>query len=114
MTELRERISSIQRELSTGALTPDMARENLIQLTALWGNVVDAKRHADHEYKLVLLGCMQGKKAANRARIEAECTPQYQALAELEDLADLVIEMIRSLKEFIRSLNEELRMTPRQ
>jgi hypothetical protein len=108
---IRERIKGIQAELANGALTPDLARESLVRLTALLGNVHDAQRKADHEYKLVLLGCLQGKKAANRARIEAEVTPQFQTAQEMKDLANLVIEMIRSCKSYMRSLEEEQRLT---
>lgn len=106
----RERIKAIQKELRDGALTPDVARESLVALTALLGNVHDEQREADHEYKLVLLGCLQGKKAANRARIEAEVTPQYQRSREAKDTAELVVEMIRSCKAYLRSLSDEMRL----
>jgi hypothetical protein len=110
MTTIRDRISAIQGELANGALTPDLARESLVRLTALLGNVHNEQRVADHEYKLVLLGCLQGDEAANRARIRAEVTVQYQRSREAKDLADLVVEMIRSLKAYMRSLDEELRL----
>ena len=110
MTDLRDRIATIQGELANGALTPDLARESLVRLTALLGNVHDLQRKADHEYKLVLLGCMAGGEAANRARIRAEVSEQYQAARAAKDLADLVVEMIRSLKSYMRSLDEEARL----
>lgn len=108
---VRERVHKIQKDLRDGALTPDMARESLVQLTALLGNVHDEQRQADHEYKLVLLGCLQGDEAANRARIRAEVTPQYQRAQEAKHVADLVIEMIRSCKVYLRSLDEEMRLS---
>jgi len=108
---VRERITVIQKNLRDGALTPDMARESLVILTALLGNVNDEQRHADHEYKLVLLGCLQGDEAANRARIRAEVTPQYQRAREAKDTAALTIEMIRSCKSYLRSLDEEMRLS---
>ena len=106
---LYERISVIQSQLAEGALTPDLARESLVTLTALLGNVNDLVRKTDHEYKLVLLGCMKGQKAASRARIEAETSEQYQRAREATDTADLVLEMIRSLKKYMESLSNELR-----
>lgn len=108
---VRERIKKIQVDLRDGALTPDMARESLVELTALLGNVHDEHRDAEHEYKLVLLGCLQSDEAANRAKIRAEVTPQYQRLREAKDTADLVVEMIRSCKAYLRSLDEEMRLT---
>lgn len=107
---IRERVKAIQKELRDGALTPDLTRESLVTLTALMGNVNDEQRAADHEYKLVLLGCLQGDEAANRARIRAEVTPQYQRAREAKDTAALVIEMIRSCKAYLRSLDEEMRL----
>jgi hypothetical protein len=108
---LYDRIAAIQTQLAEGALTPDTARESLVKLTALLGNVHDLQRKADHDYKLVLLGCMKGQKAASRARIEAETTPQYDEARKAADLAKLVIENIRSLKQYMRSLDEEARLT---
>lgn len=107
---LYERIQTIQAQLADGALTPDLARESLVKLTSLLGNINDLVRQTDHEYKLVLLGCMKGQKAAARARIEAETTTQYQAARQASDTADLVIEMIRSLKKYMESLSNEARL----
>lgn len=108
---IRERIRAIQAQLRDGALTPDMARESLVTLTALMGNVNQELREADHEYKLVLLGCLQGDEAANRARIRAEVTPQYQRAREAKDTLAEVTEMIRSCKSYLRSLDEEMRLS---
>ena len=108
---VRERIKKIQAELRDGALTPDLTRESLVTLTALLGNVADEQREADHEFKLILLGCMQTEKKADRARIAAEVTPQFMRAQEAKDTANLVIEMIRSCKCYLRSLDEEMRLS---
>jgi hypothetical protein len=108
---VRERIAAIQREILSGSVTPDQARQWLMTLVALLGKVHDEQRIADHEYKLVLLQCLQGDEAANRAKIRAEVTPEYQRSREAKDTADLVVEMIRSCKVFTRSLDEEMRLT---
>jgi hypothetical protein len=107
---VRERVNQIQKLLRDGAVTPDLTRESLVHLTALLGNVIEEERASDHEYKLVLLGCLQGDEAANRARIRAEVTPQYQRAREAKDTKDIVIEMIRSCKCYLRSLDEEMRL----
>ena len=108
---IRGRIKSIQKELRDGALTPDMARESLVQLTAMLGNVNDEQRAADHDYKLVLLGALRTESKANRARMVAETTPAYERAREAKDTAVLVTEMIRSCRAFLRSLDEELRLS---
>jgi hypothetical protein len=107
---VRERIKKVQTELRDGALTPDMARESLVTLTALLGNVNDEQRVADHAYKEVLLKALDGDEAANRARIRAEVSPEYQRAREAKDTAALVVEMIRSCKAYLRSLDEEMRL----
>ena len=110
MSSVRDRIKAIQRDILAGAVTPEQSRQWLITLTALLGNVTDEQRVADHDYKLVLLGCLQGDEAANRARIRAEVTPQFQRAEEAKHTAQLVLEMIRSCKVYLRSLDEELRL----
>jgi hypothetical protein len=110
---VRDRIAAIQKSLRDGSVTPALARESLVQLTALYGNVLEEQRDADHEYKLVLLGCLQSDEAANRARIRAEVTPQFQRARAAKDMATLVIELIRSCKEYLSSLDEEMRLSGR-
>jgi hypothetical protein len=107
---IRDRVKAIQKDLRDGALTPGLTRESLVQLTALLGNVHDEQRAADHEYKLVLLECLKTHDKANRARIAADVTPQYQRAREAHDTAELVVEMIRSCKCYLRSLDQEMQL----
>lgn len=105
-------VKAIQREMRDSAdLLPDRASELLNQATALLGNVNDEVRAADVEYKRILLHCLRTAEKANRARIEAETSPQYARWQEARDTRDLTVEMIRSLKVFIRSKQEEMRLT---
>ncbi len=108
---IREMVRKIQGELRDGALTPDLARESLVTLTALIGNVNDEQREADHAYKVVLLACLNAHSKANRARIEAEVSPEYQRARAAKDLGTLVQEMIRSCRAYLRSLDEEMRLS---
>ena len=91
-------------------LTPDRATELLNQATSLIGNCNDELRQADQAYKQILLHCLRTVEKANRARIEAETSPQYARWQEARDVKDLTIEMVRSLKVFIRSKDEEMRL----
>jgi len=93
-----------------GALTPLLARESLMELTGLVGNISDERRRTMHEYKLVLLGCLNAEKRANRARIVAETTPAYARAKEAEDTAELVKQMIVTCRAYLRSLDEEIRL----
>lgn len=107
---IRTRIKDIHVQLRDCPLTPEMAREFLMRLTALLGNVNDEQRAADVDYKRVLLAALQRGEAANRARIEAECSPEYARAREAKDTRELVVEMIRSCKSYLRSLDEEMRL----
>ena len=108
---IRDMVRRIQKDLRDGALTPDLARESLVTLTALLGNVNDEQRVADQAYKVVLLNCLQAHDKANRARIEAEVSPEYQRAREAKDTRELVVEMMRSCRAYLRSLDEEMRLT---
>jgi hypothetical protein len=110
---IRHRIEKISEQLAHDDISPSVARTSLIQITALLGNCMTEARHADHEYKLVLLGCMAGGEPANRAKIRAEVSEQYVTWRAAQDLVDLVIELIRSLKVSLKSKDEEMRFTPR-
>lgn len=107
---IRERIKKIQLSLRDGALTPDMARESLVSLTALMGNVGDELRAADIDYKRVLLTCYETEQTANRAKLRADTSPEYARAREAKDTFELVRQMIVSCRAYLRSLDEEARL----
>lgn len=108
---VRDFVKAIQKELRASTdLTPDRASELLNQATSLLGNCNDEMRHADQEYKQILLHCLRTSEKANRAKIEAETSPQFARWQEARDTRNLTVEMIRSLKVFIRSREEEMRL----
>lgn len=108
---VRDRVREIQVAMRAGDLMPAEARGHLQTLTSLLGNCNDELREADAEYSQVLLGHLNGSEAANRARIKAEITPEYQRKREAKDTRDLVVEMIRSLKTVIRSVSDEMNLS---
>lgn len=109
---VRDLIQQMQREIrDTPDLQPDRAAEMLIRLTALLGNTNDEIREADHAYSVVLLQFLDADEAANRARIRAETSLQYVRKREARDTKELVIELVRSLKYFLKSKEEEMRLS---
>lgn len=108
---VRDMVARIQRELRDGALSPDLARESLVTLTALLGNCAEAHRHAELAYKPVLLNQLHTHAKANRARIEAECSPEYAHLRETQDTVKLVQQLIVTCRAYLRSLDEEMRLS---
>lgn len=110
MTTVRDMIRSVQVEIrDTPDLLPDRAAELLNHLSALLGNCADAIREADHDYAVVLLSFLETEKHANRARIKAEISPAFMRSREARDAKELAIQLIQSLKYFIRTKAEEVR-----
>ena len=110
MTTIRDMVRAIQIELRDGEVAPSRARELLIELTALSGNCSTEMREADAHYNGVLLRMLDGEEAANRATIRAKATPEYARAREATDTYKLVMEMIRTLKKVLSSIEQEMRL----
>ena len=92
-------------------MLPSRARELLMTLTSLMGNCQQAVTATEGADTSVLSRCLDEEKKANRARIRAEMTPEYQAKQEARNTFVLVVEMIRSLKIVLKSIEEEIRLS---
>ena len=108
---VRDLIESIRREIRDTDLQPDRGAELLAKLSALLGNINDEIREADADYAAVLLGFLNTEQKANRAKIHAEMSPEYQRKRQARDAKEVVIEMIGSLKYLVRSRMEEMRLS---
>lgn len=109
---VRGMVRLIQVEVrDTSDLQPDRAAELVTKLSALIGNCNDEIRTADAEYAAVLLALLESEEAANRAKIRAETTPAYARKREARDTKELAVELTRSLKYFLRSKEEEMRLS---
>jgi len=112
MTTVRSLVRDMQVEIrETVDLQPDRAAGLLNRLTALMGNCNDEIREADAGYAHVLLSHLDSEEAANRAKIRAETTPEYRRKREARDTKELCVELIRSLKYFLKSKAEEMRLS---
>ena len=108
---VRELVREIQKEVRDSDLLPDRAAHLLTMLTALMGNCNDEIRDADMAYASVLLRHLEGEEAANRAKIRAEISPEYQRKREARDTKELVVELVRSLKYYLKAQAEEMRLS---
>ncbi len=111
MTTVRDLVKAMQVEIRETDLQPSRAAELLAKLTALLGNCNDEIRVSDQAYALCLLGHLQQEEKANRARIQAEISPEYARKREARDTKELVVELVRSLKYLLRSAEEEMRLS---
>lgn len=107
MENLREMITKRQNEIASGDLDPSRAADILSELSALYGNVLDEVRARQMEYSRLLLSFYDMEEKANRARLKAEATPEYESLLEAKDTKELTLEMIRALKYLLRAKESE-------
>ena len=108
---IRDMVKAVQQDVAAGGLEPQAAADRLMKLTALLGNINEELRNADAHYAIVLLRYLDADEAANRAKIRAETSPEYQRRREARDIKELAQEMIRALKYYLRSAEEEMRLT---
>lgn len=109
---VREMVRLMQLEIREATdLQPDRACEFLNRLTSLIGNCNEEIRDADAQYAGVLLQFLDSEARANRAKIRAETTPEYARKREARDTKELAQEMIAAMKYYLRSKQEEMRLT---
>jgi hypothetical protein len=110
LDEIKARVSAIEEKLADGSLEPASAREFLMALTGLGGPVGNELRRAELRYKPVLRSFLNGDGAAARAKIQAECSPEYADYREAYDLNKQIAQLIISCRGYLRSLDEEARL----
>ena len=108
---MRDLVRGIQDKLRPGCdLSPTEASEYRLNLSALLGNCLQEILDADIAYNRVLLMYLDGSEAASRAKIRAECSPEFQRRQEARNTKELVVEMSRALNKFLDSQREEMRL----
>lgn len=109
-TSVREMVKAIQIELLPGDVAPARARELLMTLTSLLGSCQAEVTRTEIAFTRVLAGYLDTEGKANRAKIRAELSPEYQAREEARNVFALVTDMTRALKVILRSIEEEARL----
>lgn len=110
MKTIREIIQNDQNEILKGNLLPIRAAEILTEISALIGNLNDEITKRDMDYNKVLLDWYDKEEIANRAKIRANITPEYEAMRIARNTKDLAIELIRSLKYFLKAMGDEYKV----
>ena len=104
-------IAERQVEIGKGDLQLGHAAELLNELSALLGNINDEIRRADNKYAKILLEWLDIEKKANRAKIKSEITPEYEARQSARNTKELTLELIRSLKYYIKAKSDEYKVS---
>lgn len=111
---VRDMIATIQEEARSDAYTPSRAADSQRKLAALLGNVNREIRVREMEYKRFRLMCYQSEKAASRAKMISEVSPEFESWQEAQHLKQELIELMRSLKLFLSDAHEERRYSGHQ
>lgn len=111
---VRDLITEVSERVKKGDLPPSIAAEDLNTLSALIGNILDEVLEADFEYSKVLLKCLDNESKANRAKIVAETSPEFMRRQRARNTKELALEMMRSLKYYLRNKEDEQREANRQ
>jgi hypothetical protein len=109
---IREMVTAARIEMrDSDKLTPGQVRELLARLTSLIGNVNAESREADIAYNVVRDKLREELGSAVAARFKADTTDEYRRAREAEDTKEEVIESVRSLKKWLESLDNEMRLS---
>ena len=104
---IRERINDYQGEILKGDLLPVRASEILTEISALLGNINDKITANDIAYNKVLLNYLDSEQTANRARIRANITQEYEDMRNARNTEKVAIEIIRGLKFYLKVREDE-------
>lgn len=108
---VRDRIKAIERVLLPGNIPPERARTSLMTLTALLGPVLDEVRDAERDYRHVFAVRMTMTKTKAAAEVLAQNSEEYGRYRVAEDTKELVEQMIVTCRGYLRSLDEEMRLS---
>lgn len=106
---IRQLLNDYNTEIFNKDILPDRATEILRDISSLYGNILDKIKDTEVLYNIVLLGFLDSEKKANRAKIKAEITKEYQDLQDAINAEKIALQTIRSLNRFIDSKKEEIR-----
>jgi hypothetical protein len=107
---VRSLIGSIQVEVRDTEVDPGRAAELVTKLTVLYAAVLDVVTKREMEFNEVLSRLMDEDMPANRAKIRAQTTDEYQALREAQNVEKSTLQLIQSLKTLVKLRQEEMRL----
>lgn len=107
-------ISAYRSEVATGNLLPDRAATILTQIAALLGNINEEILNRKMEYNAVLNSALDSNEKANRAKIRAEGSEEYRAMITAQNTFVEAVELMRSLKYYLKTKESEYRASYQQ
>jgi len=100
-------VRAIQEEVARAGYSSMRAAELLTVLAALSGECADVSRDAEHAYHLEYLVCLDVDRTVARAKARAQTTPAFLTWREALDRQQLVTELMRALRQYLRTTSDE-------
>ena len=111
MATISELVESYQTRVFKGNLPGQEAAEILLELSALLGNINHEIRERQQKYIQAYRELLNMESTVARARIISMATPEWLSLQEAKDEKEVTLELIRSLKFYLRNLKDELEIS---
>lgn len=111
MSDLIDRIVSIQQAMADGDPTPAEVRGYEMTLCGLLGSFAREMTQAEIEFKKVIAASRIGAKSMAEAKAIAETMPAYARYLEAEGNFNACKQMLITCRSHSRSLSEEMRLS---
>lgn len=109
---IKERINDYRNQLQDmSEVTNEKANRILVELSALSGNITTELINRQMIYNQKKMECLEEVKSVARAVMMAETSEEYRNYQEVKGYQELVRDLTRSLKYFIRSLGDDWEMS---
>ena len=110
---LLDNIATLQAEvLETADLSPVRASQILVELTALYFSVTTQLRESEFTYNVIEAAQTRIEDGiVARGKAKAKLTEEYKAWRTWRDTERTTLELIRSLKVYMRTQAEEMRLS---
>ena len=107
MKTIRELINEKRDKILNQDLTKQEASKMLVEFSALMGNVTEEIRIREAKYNQVLAEQLAQEKSVARAEVLSKITPEYRKFRRARDEEKVLIELIRSLKYYLKAKGDE-------
>ena len=105
------RIEAIQVEMANENPPPSQVRGFEMALCGLLGQLARDATLAEIEFKRVIAASRVGAKSIAEAKVVAEAQPAYGTYRLASMAHEQCLEMVRTCRNFSRSLSEEMRLS---
>jgi hypothetical protein len=108
-----DEIGKLQQEvLETADMPPHRAAAVLVELTGHYFRVVALQREAQFTYDVIEAAHVRAEDGVlNRGKAKAKLTQEYKDYRVASDYEKTTMELIRSLKKFMSTMQEEMRLS---